>query len=126
METPMPAKDQSTKSPLPNVNPAEVAEMGKKQVDAVIEMQKEFVKSMEEANRAWAARVKAETDLAAEFSGKLTAARSIPEAAAIYQEWMGKRMELFAEDSQRFVADIQKFAASAARLLPKGWPGGSS
>jgi len=116
----------SAKPSLPNANPAEFAAMGKKQVEAMVDVQKEFVNAMDEASRGWAARVKAETDLAAEFSGKLTAARSIPETTAIYQEWMGRRMELFAQDSQRYVADIQRFTTAAARLLPKGWPGGSS
>jgi hypothetical protein len=124
----MPQKEprMSAKPSLPNANPAEFAEMGKKQVEAMVEVQKELVSAMDEASRGWAARVKAETDLAAEFSGKLTAARSIPETTAIYQEWMGRRMELFAQDSQRYVADIQKLTTAAARLLPKGWPGGSS
>jgi hypothetical protein len=75
----------SAKPSLPNANPAEFAAMGKKQVEAMVEVQKEFVNAMDEASRGWAARVKAETDLAAEFSGKLTAARSIPETTAIYQ-----------------------------------------
>ena len=50
---------------------------------------------------------------------KFTAAKSIPETAAICQEWMRRRMEMFA-------ADMQKFTTLTARLLPRGWPGGSS
>jgi hypothetical protein len=116
----------STKSTLPNANPAELAQMGKKQVDAMIDVQKEFINAIEEVNREWAARVKAEQDLATEFAGKLTAARSIPETAGISQEWMSRRMELFAEDSRRFVADIQKFTMATARVLSNGRIGGSS
>jgi hypothetical protein len=116
----------STKPTLPNANPAELAEMGKKQVEAMIDVQKEFINAIEEVNREWAARVKAEQDLATEFAGKLTAARSIPETAAICQEWMSRRMELFAEDSRRLVADIQKFTMATARVLPKSLMGGNS
>jgi hypothetical protein len=67
----------------------------------MIDVQKEFIDAIEEVNREWGARVKAEQDLATEFAGKLTAARSIPETAGIWQEWMSRRMELFAEDSRR-------------------------
>jgi hypothetical protein len=116
----------STKPTLPNANPAELAPMGKKQVEAMIDVQEEFIKAIEEVNREWAARVKAEQDLATEFAGKFTAAKSIPETAAICQEWMSRRMELFAEDSRRLVANIQKFTMATARVLPKGWMGGSS
>jgi Phasin protein len=116
----------STKPTLPNANRAELAQMGKKQVEAMIDVQKEFINAIEEVNREWVARVKAEQDLATEFAGKLTAARSIPETAGICQEWMSRRMELLAEDSRRFVADIQKFTMGAARVLSNDRIGGSS
>jgi len=112
--------------PLPNVDPAEIAAMGKKQVEAMTNMQKEIVEAIEEINGEWAARLKAEADLATEFAGKLSAAKSIPETTAICQEWMTRRMELFAEDTRRFAAGIQKFTAAATRSLPMGWKGGSS
>jgi hypothetical protein len=89
-------------------------------------MQKEFMKTVEEANRMWAARMKTETELATEFAGKLSAARTLPETAAVVQEWMTRRMALFTEDSQRFVADMQKFMTAGTQLMPKGWTGGSS
>jgi Phasin protein len=116
----------SAKPNVPSADPAEHAEVGKKQVEAMIDVQNEFIKAIDEVNREWAARVEAETDLATDFAGKLTAARSIPETAAICQEWMNRRMEMFAEDSRRMVADIQKFTTATARLVPKGWTGGSS
>jgi Phasin protein len=116
----------STKPTLPNANPAELAQMGKKQVEAMIDVQKEFINAIEEVNREWAARVKAEQDLATEFAGRLTAARSIPETAEICQEWMGRRMELLAEDNRRFVADIQKCAMATAPVLSNDRIGGSS
>jgi hypothetical protein len=60
-----------------------------------------------------------EADVATEFAGKLTAAKSMSETAAIWQEWMRRRMEMFA-------ADIEKFTTVTARFLPRGWQGGSS
>jgi len=99
---------------------AELAEtMGKKQVDAMVDVQKEFIHATEELNREWVERLKAEADVATEFAGKFTAAKSIPETAAIWQEWVRRRMEMLN-------ADIQKFTTVTARFLPRGWQGGSS
>jgi Phasin protein len=127
-EDAMVAKEQRTsaKPAVPNLDPAQFVEMGQRQVDAMIKMQKELMKAIEEANSEWAVRVKAETELTTEFAGKLTAARSIPEMATICQEWISRRMEIFADDSRRFVADSQKFMATTARLLSSGGPGGST
>ena len=124
----MAAKEQhaSAKFATPNINPAQFAEMGQKQVDAMVDMQKELIGVFEEVNREWTARAQTEAEFATEFAGKLSAARSIPDTATIYQEWLTRRMELFAEDSRRVVADSQKLMAAAARLLSQGGMAGGS
>ncbi|MFL6975690.1 MAG: phasin family protein [Xanthobacteraceae bacterium] len=76
----------SAKPTLPSADPAEFAETGKKQVEAMIKLHKELIAAIEQVNGEWAARLKAETDLATEFAGKLTAAKTIPETATICQE----------------------------------------
>src|SRR5262245_44748528 len=116
----------SAKAAMPDLNPAQFAEMGKKQVEAMSDMQQELMSSIEQMNREWAARIKAETDLASEFVGKLSAARSVPDTTSIYQEWLSRRMEMFAEDSRRFVADSQKFMAATSRMLSGGFKGGGT
>jgi Phasin protein len=116
----------STKPTTPTADPTEFAEMGKKQIEAMTGLHKQVIDVIEELNGEWAARLQAETNLATEFAGKLTAAKTIPETAAICQEWMTRRMEMFAEDSRRFAAGMQKFTAATAALLPAGWRGGSS
>ena len=107
----------SATHPLPNA--ADVADMGKKQVEAMVDMQKQFMQTTEELNREWVDRLKAEAELVTEFANKLTAAKSIPETVAICQEWMTRRMEMFA-------SDMQKFMTLTTRLVPRGGPGGSS
>jgi len=102
---------------LPNA--ADLADMGKKQVEAMVNVQKEFTQATEELNREWIDRLKAEAELATEFANKITAAKSIPETVAICQEWMTRRMEMFA-------SDMQKFMTLTTRLVPRGWSGGSS
>jgi hypothetical protein len=65
--------------------------------------------------------MQSEATLAPEFASKLAAARSIPETATICQEWVSRRMEMATEDAKRLSADSQKFVATGARLLSKGW-----
>src|SRR5262249_58369065 len=113
----------SASASIPNINPAQYAETGQKQLEAMAEMQKELIAVIEEVNREWATRAQAEAKLATEFAGKLSAAKSIPDAAAIYQEWLARRMEMFAEDSRRVVADGQKFMAAAPPFPSHAWTG---
>jgi hypothetical protein len=107
------------KTAIPNLNPAEhVAKMA--------EVQKEIFEVIAQMNQQWFSRAMANANLASELGTKLTGARSFPDAAEAYQQWMAKRMKLVAEDSQQFVADGQKFMEITARLLSKGWSGGST
>jgi hypothetical protein len=48
------------------------AEMGRKQVGAMLDMQKELIEAIEELNGEWAARFKAEAEFATKFTSKLT------------------------------------------------------
>jgi predicted phage tail protein len=121
-----PKERASAKSGVPGVEPAQLAEISQKQVEAIAGMQQELVNAIDEMSRQWAARMKAETDLASEFAGKLSEARSAPDTARIVQEWLSRRMDLFAEDSRRFVADSQKFMAAATRMLSAGGRGGNT
>jgi len=107
-------------------NPAELAKLGQKQAAALTDMQRELYALVEHANRDWITRTEAERELAAQFTARLSAARSLPDAAQIYQEWMAKRMEMLAEDSRKFFADSQKLIQSSTRLLFNGWQGNSS
>ena len=121
-----PKERASAKAGVPGLEPAQFAEIGQKQVEALTGMQQELLNAFQDMSREWAARIKAETDLASEFASKLSAARSAPDTAQIAQEWLSRRMDLFAEDSRRFVADSQKFMAAATRMLSGGGRGGST
>ena len=120
------AKETSTKSPSSKFNPAEFARVGNKQADTLMEMQKEIYSLIEQANRDWLARAEKERALASELATKLSAARSLPDVAREYQEWMTRRMEMMAEDGRKFFTDSQKIMNSTVRLMSKGWPSGGS
>jgi hypothetical protein len=111
---------------VPNFVPTEIVEFGKKHVEALIEIQKQFFDAFQEINQAWLARAKSEASLNSELVAKLTAARTVPETADACQECMGKRMELFVEDSRRLLADSQKIMSLGTRFLTNGSAGNGS
>ena len=115
--------DKSTRSSAPGFGPGAFGEMGKKQFEAAVEMQKEFLDTMEEINRAWLTRAQSEVALASELAGKLATSRSIPDAATACQECMSRQMEMLAEDSRRMLADGEKLMRAGARLFANGSPG---
>jgi hypothetical protein len=115
--------DKSTRSSVPGFGPEAFGEMGKKQFEAAVEMQKEFLDTMEEINRAWLTRAQSEVTLASELVGKLATSRSIPDAATACQECMSRQMEMLAEDSRRMLADGEKLMRAGARLFSNGSPG---
>ena len=121
----MAQKDQRTPSNPAMPNMADLAETGRKQVEALLDMQKKFF-DPQDMSRDWAARAKAEADLATEFAAKLSAAHSPADLMAVSQDWMNRRMELFTEDNRRLFADGQKFMNATTQMLSGGWKGGSS
>lgn len=113
--------ERTEKSSLPNLIPTEFAAMGKKRFDELVAAQTQRMEALQEANRHWFDRMQAGLSLASELAAKLTAARSIPEAATAYQEWASQHMEMAAEDATRMFADSQKLAETGVRLFLNGW-----
>jgi hypothetical protein len=111
---------QKEKSSSPNLMPAEFAEMGKRRVEEFVHTQTELVEKLQEMNRQWFDRAQSEANLASELASKLTAARSIPDVMAAYQEWASRRFEMMAEDGKHLLADTQKLTEAATHLLPNG------
>jgi hypothetical protein len=109
--------------PIMNFVPAELAEFGKKRIEAIVEMQKELLETFEAINQAWFERAKSEASLTSELMSKLSAARTVPETADACRECLGKQMDLIADDSRRFFADSQKFIHLGARFLTNGAAG---
>jgi hypothetical protein len=99
----------------------ELAAMATKGLKELAEAQSEFIENIREANRKCLDRLQSEAALASEFVSKLTVSHSIADTTAACQEWGKRRMEIFAEDGKRLMADSQKFMERSARLLSKGW-----
>ena len=84
----MPQKEprMSAKPTLPSADPAEFAEMGKKQVEAMINLHKELIAAIEEVNGEWAASPQGGDGSRHRICRQAHAAKTIPETATICQE----------------------------------------
>src|SRR6516164_2968477 len=120
MEAHMAEIGRSTKSSAPGFVPAAFGETGRKQFEAALEVQKELLGTLEEMNRAWLARAQSGVALASELVGKLATARTMPDAAAAWQECMNRQMEMFAENSRQMLAD------SVGQPRLSGFPSGGA
>ena len=99
---------------------------GKLGAENFAKIQKELNDFLEETNRHWIARANSEAEFASELMTKLTNARSIPDAAAVYQEWITQRMQRLAEDNQKIFSDSQKFLTACTKLAAGGVGGPST
>jgi len=113
--------ERTEKYSMLNLMPAQLAAMGKKQIDEFIKMQTELLDKLLETNRQWFDRMQLEANVASELGSKLTASRSIPDAMTAWQEWATRRFEMMAEDRKHLLTDCQIFTETGARLLSKGW-----
>jgi hypothetical protein len=82
--------------------------------------QKQWMETLEHANRSWVARLEAEAKLGSDFAARVGSAKAIPEAAAAYQEWMTRRMGLYSKEWQKALEDGQKFVNACTRIGGNG------
>jgi hypothetical protein len=81
----------------------------------------ELFNTLQEMNRDWMARATAEVELNLKLSRKLTAAHSVPDAVAAYQEWLKDEMGARTEDARLLMSSGQKFMAASSRFLSHNW-----
>lgn len=95
-------------------------DVGARNVTAGLSLQKEMLGLLSDMGRDWFACASAEAELAMRLPNRLTAARSVPEAVAAYQEWFGEWMNRCSQDSQRLLSDGQKIVVTSARCFAGG------
>ena len=81
----------------------------------------EFFSTLQEMRRDWMARATAEIELSLKLSKKLTAADSVPDTVAAYQEWLNEEMGARAEDARLLMSNGQKFMDTTSRFLSSSW-----
>jgi hypothetical protein len=106
--------------------PVDLVDMGKKRMQALFEAQTKFVDTLPALSQEWISCAQAERELSSELFTKLTAARTLPESARAYQEWLSRRMDMFADETRMLLADTQKLVDVGARLFAIELPGNGS
>ena len=89
--------------------------------EAPLQAQSEVFNALQDMGREWMACATAEVQLGLRLSKKLSAARSVPDAIAAYQEWLSEEMGARAEDARRLLSNGQKLVDTSTRLLSNGW-----
>ncbi len=110
--------EQAMKSAFTYTTPAELATLGKKQMEDFVEAQKDFFDDLMQTNWRWIDRFQSETQLASEFFSKVAAARSIPDALGLCQEWTSHRIGMMVDDGEQLAADARNFMERSAHLVP--------
>ena len=112
--------DHDSEKVMPTLIPSELLETARKQIESLLEVQKELMQTLEGINHDMFSRAKKEADIASEFVGKLASARSIPDATATYQEWATKEMELLAAAGRHMFEHSGKIMQASRRLFSNG------
>ena len=100
---------------------AQFAESGKKIGEAALQAQNELFKAVEQMGRELVSCATAEVEISLKLSKRLTAAHSVPDALAAYQEWLSEGMSTRAENARRLMTNSQKFMDTSTRLFSNGW-----
>jgi hypothetical protein len=88
-----------------------------------MEAQNQFLKTLEEMSREAMACATAEIERGLKLSKKLSAAHSVSDAVAAYQEWLSEEMTARSEDARRFMSNSQSFMTTSSKALTNGWSG---
>jgi hypothetical protein len=114
------AEQTTTTTPFMPITSGLIA-MGQRHIHDCVKAQSELVDTFQEASRSWLDHCQREADLSAELASKMTAVRSIPDAAAILLEWTNRHMEMATVDAKHVLADTHKVMEIGVRFVPRPW-----
>ena len=117
---------ESTMSPGTDALTVQLAEFGKEQIETITKAQAQMFDALQDWNRDCLAHAKAETVLASHAATKLMAARTIPELASAYEEWLIERTDMLGEENKHFIADSHKLMEASWQFLSNSWRGPSA
>ena len=100
--------------------------LGREQTTATFRIQRDVLTALDEANRAWLARVKSEVELWSQLAAKLSASRSIPDALRACQDVAARRMQMAADDGKRVSDECQAMIGRITQSMSRGWPSGTT
>ena len=105
----------------------QIADTQKKVGDVTLQAQDEFTKTVQEMSQTVMSRARAEIELCAKLTARLSEARSFPDVVSAYQEWFNKVMVARSEDARQFMTNWQKLMSEGTRLFSNSgsiWPTG--
>lgn len=110
----------------PQTAPPDPLKAGQAQIEGMLELQKEVLKTYEQISRGWLDRMKSEGELWCEMAKDMSAAKTVPEAMAAFQDCATKRMQMTADDVRRMMSDGQTMAGAFTRTMTIKRPTGST
>lgn len=122
----MTERENRPSSSFPNLMLPEVNGIGRKNLETLATIQREFLDALNKAHRTWLTYLKAEAALTSDFTKKITTTRSIPDAAAAYQEWVTQQMDLLSKQAREILEETQDFTKACTRIGGNGMGAGTS
>jgi hypothetical protein len=101
----------------------QIGDTEKKLGDAALHAQNQLLQTLEEMSRDAMACATAEIERGLKLSKKLSAAHSVSDAVAAYQEWLSEEMNARSEDARRLMSTGQSFMTASSKAFSNGWSG---
>lgn len=110
-------------------NPQDIREQfaatTRQQMEALAETQKHFWEVAGKISQIWLDQAQSEAALISEMFGRLAATRSPPDAAAVYQEFANRQIQIFTDSQRRLFKDSEDLLKANTRMF-SGRGGASS
>ncbi len=103
--------------PNPQKVQEQFADTAKQQLEALAETQKHFWDIAGKISQVWLDQAQSEAALISEMFGRLAATRSAPDAAAVYQEFANRQLQIITDSNRRLVKDSEELLKANARLF---------
>ncbi len=100
----------------------QLSEITKKQLDTLAETQRQYWEAAARISQVWLDQAQSEAALISEFFGRLAAARSGPDATALYQEFANRQLQIVNDSTRRLFKDSEDLLKANARLWQQSWP----
>ena len=92
-------------------------ETTKQQMEALAETQKHFWEVAGKISQVWLDQAQSEAALISEMFGRLAATRSAPDAAAVYQEFANRQIQILTDSQRRLFKDSEDLLKANSRLF---------
>ena len=103
--------------------PEHLLDITRQNIETLAAIQKQLLDVLNKANHETAAFLNEEVELTSNLSKKVTAAGSIPDATAAYQEWISRQMELITQQAKIIFENTQEFTKTCMHVASGGEAG---